>query len=350
MHTVHVLKAWGRILGGRAPSMSIEITRECPLRCPGCYAYDVAHLGGGVPLRQLADHQGDALVQAVLRLVDRERPLHLSIVGGDPLVRFRELDALLPRLIRRGVFVQVVTSAFRPIPLSWAALPRLSLVASIDGLRHEHDARRKPATYERILKNIAGHRVIVHCTITALMMKSPGYLEQFVRFWSPRPEIRKVWMSIFTPQRGAHPPECLSEQERARAIEDLLRIRESYPKLDMARVTIREFARPPQSPAECIFARTTQTISADLKTRVSPCQFGGDPDCSQCGCMASMGLAAIGHHKLAGFLPVGAVFMASARIGESLSAFRARRASRKDWAGEPPSRQILSKPGPSPEF
>ena len=34
-----ILAAWGRILTGYAPALSIEITKECPLRCPGCYAY-----------------------------------------------------------------------------------------------------------------------------------------------------------------------------------------------------------------------------------------------------------------------------------------------------------------------
>lgn len=350
MDTAYVLKAWGRILSGRAPSMSIEITKECPLRCPGCYAYEDAHLGGGVTLRQLADHKGDDLVQGVLRVVDRERPLHLSIVGGDPLVRLRELDVLLPLLIQRGIFVQVVTSAFRPIPTSWAALPRFNVVVSIDGLQKEHDERRKPATYERILKNIAGHRVIIHCTITAQMMKSPGYLEEFFRFWSPRPEIKKFWMSIFTPQRGAHPPECLSVEERARTIEDLLRLREIYPKLDMARGAIHEFTKPPQSPEECIFAQTTHILSADLKTKVTPCQFGGDPDCSQCGCVASMGLAAIGHHKIAGFVPVGPIFTTSARIGGIMTKLRARRARRASRVTESPSAEFQLQSSSSAEL
>ena len=53
-----VVKAWGRILTGYHPNLSIEITRECPLRCPGCYAYGDTHLGGGVVLRQLADYKG----------------------------------------------------------------------------------------------------------------------------------------------------------------------------------------------------------------------------------------------------------------------------------------------------
>lgn len=314
------------ILSGRAPSMSIEITKECPLRCPGCYAYEDTHLNSDVTLRQLSDHKGDRLVKGVLDVVDRHKPLHLSLVGGDPLVRCRELDILLPQLNARGIFVQVVTSAFRQIPVAWASLSRLNVVVSIDGLEPEHNERRKPATYERILKNIVGHHVIVHTTITGQTMRRPGYWEEFLQFWTPRKEIKKVWISLFTPQRGAAPaPEMLSIAERDRAIQDLYRLREKFPKLDMAKALIKEFARPPQSPDECVFAKTTHILSADLRTRVMPCQFGGDPDCSRCGCVASMGLAAVGNHVLVPGLTAGMIFNWSAKIGEQVAKLRADR-------------------------
>ena len=54
MKKSEVLQAWSAILSGRAPSLSIEITKECPLRCPGCYAYGDDHLGG-IGLVLLAD-------------------------------------------------------------------------------------------------------------------------------------------------------------------------------------------------------------------------------------------------------------------------------------------------------
>ena len=78
---------------------------------------------------------------------------------------------------------------------------------------------------------------------------------------------------------------------------------------------MREFLSPPVSPDRCIFAQTTCTLSADFKTRVEPCQFGGDPDCSRCGCIASMGLAAVGHQKLVGPITAGHIFWTSAAIG-----------------------------------
>src|SRR6202011_584899 len=143
-----IISAWGRILTGHTPVLSIEITRECPLQCPGCYAYGDDHLGGELRLRELRDFKGQALVDGVLALVARHRPTHVSMVGGEPLVRHRELDTLLPILAARGLHTQLVTSAVRPIPLAWRDLRRLSIVVSIDGLQPEHDARRTPATYD----------------------------------------------------------------------------------------------------------------------------------------------------------------------------------------------------------
>ncbi len=177
-----VFRAWGSILRGRYPSLSVEITRECPLRCPGCYAYEPEHLGGAGPLRSLADYKGSDLVEGVMGLVRRHHPLHLSLVGGEPLVRFRELEVLLPRLSGMGVEVQLVTSAVRQIPPAWAAIPGLHLVVSVDGLQPDHDARRKPATYERILNNVEGQRVTVHCTVTGQMAARAGYFEEFLSF------------------------------------------------------------------------------------------------------------------------------------------------------------------------
>jgi MoaA/NifB/PqqE/SkfB family radical SAM enzyme len=319
MRTIEILQAWGRTLMGRVPSLSIEITRECPLRCPGCYAYEENHIGGPLSLRQITDSKGDQLVERVLAVIDHYKPLHLSIVGGDPLVRYRELEVLVPKIVKRGTHVQVVTSAFRQIPLSWAGMEKVNVVVSIDGLQPEHDVRRAPATYERILKSIAGHRVTLHCTITGQMMKRPGYLEEFLRFWTPRPEVAKVWFSIFTPQIGDVAPEILTPRERQTAIQDMLALRIAYPKLDMPEGMVREFMSPPASPKDCIFAQTTETITADLKTKIKPCQFGGNPDCSQCGCVASMGLAAVGHHKVLGPITAGAIFRASARIGKAFA-------------------------------
>ncbi|MGH9573692.1 MAG: hypothetical protein ACRD40_09195, partial [Candidatus Acidiferrales bacterium] len=68
------------------------------------------------------------------------------------------------------------------------------------------------------------------------------------------------------------------------------------------------------------FAKTTLSLSADLRTKVEPCQFGGTPNCSQCGCIASMGLAAVGHRKIIGPITAGHIFWSSAAIGQAVKA------------------------------
>jgi MoaA/NifB/PqqE/SkfB family radical SAM enzyme len=326
---VNLLRAWGRILRGYRPTLSLEITKECPLRCPGCYAYEAAHLGDAGPLRALTDHRGEDLVARVLALVRDTRPVYISIVGGEPLVRHRELSALLPRLSALRIPVQVVTSAVRPIPPEWRAIRGLHLSVSIDGLQPEHDARRAPATYDRILEHIAGQRITVHCTVTGQMARQPGAFEEFLAFWSARDEVRRIWFSLFTPQVGADGEETLSSGERERVVRRLGALRRRFPKLDLHRRTLDAYLRPPSRPEECLFARTTTCVSADLRTPVTPCQLGGDPDCSRCGCLASAGLKALGDLRLGGLVPVRSIYAASERIGRLARSGRNGHAARR---------------------
>src|SRR6185369_12339756 len=317
-----IVAAWGRILAGHTPALSIEITRECPLRCPGCYAYGDDHLGGDITLRQVRDFKGQELIDGIMALVDKHRPLHVSIVGGEPLVRYRELMTILPMLSKRGIHTQLVTSAVREIPQEFHGIRNLTIVVSIDGLQPEHDVRRTPATYERILKHIEGHSITVHCTVTRQQVNRQGYIEEFLQFWSARQPVNKIWVSLYTPQLGEASEERLLPADREKVIADLLALRLRYPKLAMRKGMIEAYAEPPSSPADCVFARTTTTISADLTTKITPCQFGGEPDCANCGCMASAGLAAVGCHKLGGVIPIDTLFAGSLRIGRTVAALR----------------------------
>jgi organic radical activating enzyme len=318
-----IMAAWGKILRGITPNLSIEITRECPLRCPGCYAYGENHLEGEVTLRSLADYKGDELVARVKALVEEHDPLHLSIIGGEPLVRYRELEQILPWLSARGVYTNLVTSAVRPIPAGWARLDRLLIAVSIDGLQPEHDARRTPATYDRILKHIAGHSVTVHCTVTRQLAQRPGYLEEFVRFWSAQPTTRRIWFSLYTPQIGEVSDERLSDGDRLRVAAEIAALGPRYPKLEASKRMLEGLVRPPLSPQECIFARTTHCLSADLQTVVSPCQLGGNPDCASCGCLAAAALAAVGRYRLPGGIPVHRMFGWSEAVGRRVARVRA---------------------------
>jgi len=315
MKPINFIQSWGKILRGKIPLLSIEITRECPLSCPGCYAYGDSHLAGEAQLKDLSDFRGDDLVNGILRLVEQHDPLHVTLVGGEPLIRHRELSQVLPILSQRGRWTMVVTSAVIPIPAAWTALPRVTVAVSVDGLARHHDIRRKPATYDLILRNIAGRRVNVHCTVVRTHMEQPGYLDEFLAFWSSRAEVNQIWLSIYTPQRGEQAAEILTPEDRLSLADQLPILASRYPKLLLPEGMAQVFLHPPSSPADCIFSRMSLNYTADLHTHVEPCIFGGDPDCSQCGCSISAGLHWVGGLPVAGPLRVRHLVWSSMAVG-----------------------------------
>lgn len=318
-----IIQAWGRILLGNSPVLAIEITNRCPLSCPGCYAYSPQHVNG-LSIEDMSELVGDKLVRAILELIDRRRPLGLFIVGGEPLVRYRELDELLPQLCARGINMEIVTSAVRPIPLAWAELPGLTMVVSIDGPREEHDARRKPATYDRILKHIEGHQIVVHCTVTRRLMLGERRLEVFMEFWQNRPETRAIRVSLYTPQIGETSEDIMSAEMRAETVAELERLKPLCPKLRLTPAMVEAYLNPPEKPEDCVFAKVTDCLTSDLESRVEPCQLGGTPDCQNCGCVASVGLQAVANTPILGGFKVGHIYNVSSKVGRGIRSVRSR--------------------------
>jgi len=228
------------------------------------------------------------------------------------------LSKLLPILSERGIYTMVVTSGVIPIPSEWTSLPRVTVAISVDGLPEQHDERRKPATYERILRNIAGRRVYIHWTAVREHVQDLGYAERYLEFWSAREEVHRIWMSVYTPQRGEQSAERLTVEDRKRLAGAIPRLAAKYPKFLIKPEMARAILNPPSSPAECSFARVSANYTADLQTRVQPCVFGGDPDCSECGCAISTALHWIMNEK-AGPIAARNVLDASLRIGAAVA-------------------------------
>jgi organic radical activating enzyme len=328
--------AWGRLLRGSTPLLSIEVTRDCPLRCPGCYARTETHSARNN--HQARETRGDDLVAAILRIVRRHDPLHLSLVGGEPLLRRRELDILLPQLSQSGIVTMVVTSGVIPIPPAWQSIPRVVVCVSVDGLPAEHDRRRAPATYERILSNIDGRSVNIHWTVVSDCARQPGYIEEYVGFWSAKPEVRHILMSIYTPQRGEHSPQMLTLEDRRRLAASIPGLRSRYPKLLVFDGMARAFLDPPHAPASCLFARMSRAYSSDLTTCLEPCVIGGDPDCLQCGCSIAIALHAIAAHRIAGPMRVGHIIAVTTAAAAAVNAVRGPK-ERNAEAGPRPTRE-----------
>ena len=218
----------------------------------------------------------------------------------------------------------VVTSGIIPVPMEWMKFSRFRVAVSIDGLPEDHDVRRKPATYVRILKNIEGRNVNIHWVITRPMLQRREYLEEYVSFWSGRPEVDHIWVSVYTPQIGETSPETLTATDRARLAEELPKLATKYSKFLMNDGIGQAILRPPSSPDVCVFSKMSMNYSADLRSRVEPCVFGGTPDCSQCGCAISSALHWIKSIKVAGPLRVSHLIEGSIRAGRFANRFRTR--------------------------
>ena len=171
--------------------------------------------------------------------------------------------------------------------------------------------------------------------MTRQLVQRDGYLEEFAKIWQEQPHCRKIWYSLYTPQIGEESAEKLTPENRRDVVAAFLTLRQRYPKIEMPKGMIEVYANPPSSPDECIFARVTHTISADLTTRITPCQFGGRPDCENCGCIASAGLAAVGRYRLAGPLRVEQIFNSSFRVGHAVKALRDRVLPREPFTPTP---------------
>jgi hypothetical protein len=111
------------------------------------------------------------------------------------------------------------------------------------------------------------------------------------QFWNANADTKGIWFSLYTPQKGERSAEILLPEDRRRVVAEIASLRDRLPKLrDMRKGVLEGYLTPPADPDACIFAQTTACLSSDLEKRITPCQFGGDPDCSQCGCIASAGL------------------------------------------------------------
>ena len=68
--------------------------------------------------------------------------------------------------------------------------------------------------------------------------------------------MKRIWFSLYTPQKGEESPERLRPEDRERVVDEIASLFESEPKLhDMHPDVVQGYLAPPQNPDECIFAQ-----------------------------------------------------------------------------------------------
>jgi len=157
-----------------------------------------------------------------------------------------------------------------------------------------------------------------------------------VSFWSARPEVNRIWVSVYTPQVGEQSLEILTAEDREVLAKQLPSLRIKYPKLLTSEGIARAILHPPSEPEDCLFSKMSVNYSADLRSRVEPCVFGGTPDCSQCGCAISSGLHWIKSFKLAGPVKIDHFVRSSIGLGLLVNRLRSHSMQLSRWRSEAP--------------
>ena len=285
---------------------------RCGVRA--AYACNGEHLGGETTLRQLRDYKATSSdrrcsapgrrAPAAAR-VDRRRQNRSCVIGSS--------DAILPVLSGRGIYVQLVTSAVREIPPAWCALPRAStLSCRLTAWRPSTTSGgRRPPTNGFSSTLPAGG---LPCTARSRdsRVRRPGYLEEFVAFWPARDETREIRVSLHTPQIGEVSEEMLNPADRTQVIADLMALRLRYPELRCPQAVLDVYAQIRHSRrASASSLRRPSTCRPICRTSDHALCIRGSPDCANCGCLASAGLAGDCGHRILGVIPVGMILKAS---------------------------------------
>ena len=104
--------------------------------------------------------------------------------------------------------------------------------------------RRTPATYDRILKHIAGHSITVHCTVTRQQVNRPGLPRGVPAVLvGADPSREDLGQPLHAADRRGVGRAAAARRSRA-GVADLLALRLRYPKLRDAARADRGLRRP----------------------------------------------------------------------------------------------------------
>ena len=147
------------------------------------------------------------------------------------------------------------------------------------------------------------------------MMERESYLDEYLAFWTSRPEIGRVWLSIYTPQKGERSEEMLTLESRRRLFELLPALKRKYPALilpDRSHSGIQPFT--PGSETLRVYTSFDQLLRRPEDNRRAVFLWW-QSDCAQCGCAVSMALHSVHGERLVLGLKTGHVIDGSLAVG-----------------------------------
>jgi MoaA/NifB/PqqE/SkfB family radical SAM enzyme len=185
--------------------LNLEVTLRCNLRCDFC---NYGRRNG--PEERLEDYTP---------IIRRLNPLHLTITGGEPLLR-KDLERVIQQIRKKTsfVYINLITNGSlltpeRALALWRAGLNQLSV--SLDFPDQRHDAHRTyPGLWDHlsnVLPHLAGTEMDNLCLNTVIMRENLTVLPKIV-------QVAKNWgfkvsFSAYNPFKNNNPDHFVSREE-----------------------------------------------------------------------------------------------------------------------------------------
>jgi MoaA/NifB/PqqE/SkfB family radical SAM enzyme len=212
----------------------------------------------------------------------RARGLRAAILyGGEPTLR--------PEMCRAASKIFDSTLAFTNGVNGFPELENGQWILSLDGPKDLNDMLRGEGVYQRAVENLkrASRPPIVHMTISRLNQNS---LDDFVGEMMELP-VKGIGFSFYTPEKMIDDSELfIPLGERNRLVMHLLDLRKRYgekigftPAMARQLLTKGDFEKW-NSYAACPVSQRVRCFKSNGEPKA--CTYGGNADCSRCGCAA----------------------------------------------------------------
>lgn len=267
---------------------SIDVTKECNLRCRHCYFFEQDYEG------ELSADAWIAKLEELKRTTSRrEFPFfQCTWVGGEPLIR-KDLIERGRKYFRHNT---VVTNGTIPLP-SW---PDVHFYLSIDGDEptHEH-IRNKKGIYKRAMRNVAEHPELEVTVAYCITNQNKHCLEQAVKDWAEAGAARMTF-DFYTPIETIEEPLFVPLEERDELLDRLLELKAIYGDFFVLPERVFRLMKSDvckQVTDHCLFAERSFAFGPD-GTPKEKCMMGPKADCDRCGCVVPFYLASLVDRRL----------------------------------------------------
>lgn len=265
---------------------SIDVTKECNLRCEHCYFFEQEEAYGP------PDLEIERWVEKLTELKRTSSPwefpfLQCTWVGGEPLVRKRLIE--VGRKFFR--FNTVVTNGTIPLP-DW---PDVNWYISIDGDEATHEKiRRKRGIYARAMRNIREHPQLEVTIAYCITKENVHCIEQAVIDWACAGAAHMTF-DFYTPIETIEHDLFLPLDERDRVLEMLIELRRVYGDFIAVPERVFRLMRSDTCKSvtdQCLFASHGFAFGPQGE-RKEKCMMGPKADCDRCGCIVPFYLASL---------------------------------------------------------